>query len=67
MDKIWGDSAIITGLKKLQNKNLIVLTDSTIHSKGGGGKYGPMDCENEAIQSFFESHTCSKICMYLSL
>ena len=64
-----GKTLLISGLKgfkkKLQDK--IVLTDPTIHSKGGGGKYGPMDCGNEAIQSFFESHTCSKICMYLSL
>ena len=64
-----GKTLLITGLhgfkKKLQNK--IVLTDPTIHSKGGGGKYGPMDCGNEAIQSFFEmSHsTCSEICKHM--
>lgn len=62
-----GKTLLISGLqgfkKKLQSK--IVLTDPTIHSKGGGGKYGPMDCGNEAIQSFFESHTCSEICMQM--
>ena len=63
-----GKTLLITGLQGFKkSQNSIVLTDPTIHSKGGGGRYGLMDCGNEAIQSFFKTHTCSEICKHLSI
>ncbi len=48
-------------------RDRIVLTDPAIHSNGEGGKYGAMDCGMKGVRMFFNTHTCSAICMQMNL
>lgn len=63
------NTLLICGLQgfKKKKEDKIVLTDPIIHSNGDGEQYGAMDGGRKGIQAFFESHTCSNICLNMKL
>ena len=64
-----GKTLLICDLQgfKEDARDRIVLTDPAIHSNGEGGKYGAMDCGMKGVRMFFNTHTCSAVCVQMNL
>lgn len=52
---------------KERMKERLTLIDPTIHTVECEGKYGPLDMGKDAIEAFFEAHTCSPVCEQMKL
>lgn len=64
-----GKTLLICDLQGFRDtsRNCVVLTDPAIHSNRGAGRFGAMDGGMTGVVAFFQTHTCSSVCVQMNL